>query len=58
MDNPETHGPMTIDQVCEYLQVSRSTVNRWIRDSNLPVHKIDRTLRFYRDELDAWVRKR
>lgn len=56
---------MGIAAVAEYLDVTEPTVRRWIRELGLPVHRIGgganghlARLRFYRSEVDEWVRNR
>ena len=45
--------------VMDRLAISRSTLDRLIRDENLPVVKLgERTRRFDRAELDAWIAAR
>ena len=44
---------MTTDDVCEYLQVSRSTVYRWVSEGKLPGYKFGGTRRYKREDVDA-----
>ena len=44
---------LTTGQVADYLQVSVSTVYRWVAEGRLPAYKIGNTRRFRRDEVDA-----
>lgn len=46
----------TTAEVCEHLAVSDNTLQRWIAQRGLPVHRVGRTLRFKFSEIDAWVR--
>jgi excisionase family DNA binding protein len=50
--------PLTLKQAAEYLQISERTVLRYIQAEGFPVHKMTRELRFFRDELDRWLRAR
>ena len=47
---------LSVDQNCEYLGVSRDTVNAWLRGKGLPGHKVGRLWKFKRGEVDGWVR--
>lgn len=55
-------APGTLARVADYLDVSTKTVTRWITDHGLPVHRVGTgpraTMRFYRVEVDAWLRNR
>lgn len=56
---------MGVEQAAAYLGVTPRTIDRWIKDSGLPVHRTGPTgvgrkphRRFYRSELDTWLRNR
>ena len=42
---------MEFDLALDYLQVSRSTLNRWIRDGKIPARKVGGQWRFSQDDL-------
>lgn len=44
---------MTTEQVAELMQVTPPTVYRWVKEGALPAHKIGRTLRFKRTDIEA-----
>ncbi len=46
----------TAAEACEYLAISDNTLQRWITQRGLPVHRVGRTLRFKFSEIDEWVR--
>ena len=47
---------LSVDEICEYLGVSRDTVYIWLNKKGFPGHKIGRLWKFKRGEVDAWVR--
>lgn len=47
---------LSVDEIAEYLGVSRDTVYNWINGREMPAHRIGRFWKFKRDEVDAWVR--
>lgn len=49
---------MTIEEVAQYLQVSRFTVYRLAKGRTIPATKIGHQWRFHKEEIDQWVRKR
>jgi len=55
-------SPMSVEQAAAYLQVTPSTIDRYVRTLDLPAHKLGPGLnspkRFYRSELDAWIKNR
>lgn len=54
--------PMTIRDAARYLEVTTRTVDRWIREQDLPVHRLGTgpkaRKRFFASELDTWIRNR
>jgi len=46
---------MTMQEVAEYLQCSRSTVRRWVGRGVLPHYRMGKLVRFRRAELDRWL---
>lgn len=55
--NVRINAPITINELCQYLRISRTTVYRLISEANLPAHKLPFGIgyRFYPREVDAWV---
>ena len=50
--------PLSLKQAAIYLQLSERTILRYIEKDALPVHRTTRQLRFYREELDTWLKTR
>lgn len=46
---------MTVQEVAEYLQCSRSTVQRWVVAGKVPHYRLSKLIRFRRAELDRWL---
>ena len=46
---------MTIEELAEYLKISRSTLYKLLQDGKLPGQKIGKRWRFHKDAIDAWV---
>lgn len=49
------HVPMTVDEVCTYLGISRSSFYYKVKHGGIPVIKQGKHLFVYRDELDKWL---
>jgi excisionase family DNA binding protein len=47
---------LSVDEIADYLGISRDTVYTWLSTRGLPGHRIGRLWKFKRDEVDAWVR--
>ena len=47
---------LSVDDLREYLGVSRDTIYDWLNAKNLPGHKVGRLWKFKRKEVDEWVR--
>lgn len=46
---------MTIDDLSEYLKVSRRTIYEWLKHNKVPAVKLVGQWRFQRDKIDDWV---
>lgn len=47
---------MSADEIAEHLGVTKHTIYGWVRENNLPGHKIGRLWKFKASEVDDWVR--
>ena len=47
---------LSVDEIADYLGVSRDTIYNWIAGKEMPSHRIGRFWKFKRDEVDDWVR--
>ena len=46
----------SMEEITEYLGVSRDTVLNWIEKRNMPAAKIGRLWKFKITEVDAWMK--
>ena len=46
----------SMNELLEYLDVSREAVLRWIANRNMPAHKVGRLWKFKFSEVDEWIR--
>jgi len=46
----------SLDEITEYLGVSKDTVYRWIASKNMPATKIGRRWKFKLSEVEDWAR--
>ncbi|QKL50929.1 methylation-associated defense system helix-turn-helix domain-containing protein MAD1 [Ralstonia pseudosolanacearum] len=47
---------LSVEEIAEYLGVSKDTVYAWISKRNMPAHRVGRFWKFKSDEVDQWVR--
>lgn len=47
---------MTMDELAEYLKISKSTLYKLAQANKLPGQKIGKRWRFHKDAVDAWVK--
>jgi excisionase family DNA binding protein len=47
---------LSVDEISEYLGVSKDTVYTWISAKGMPAHRVGRLWKFKRDEVDGWVK--
>ena len=45
-----------LEQIAEYLGVTKDTIRNWIKKTDLPAHKIGRLWKFKLAEVDDWVK--
>ena len=48
---------LSVDDIAEYLGVSKDTVYAWVSGKGMPGFKVGRFLKFKKEEVDAWVRE-
>lgn len=47
---------VSVEEIAEYLGVSKDTVYGWIAKKDMPAHKVGRLWKFKANEVDDWVR--
>ena len=47
---------LSVEEIAEYLGVSKDTVYAWISKREMPAHRIGRLWKFKAHEIDVWVR--
>ncbi len=47
---------LTIDELAEYLKISKSTLYKLAQEGALPAQKVGKHWRFHRDAVDQWLR--
>ena len=52
-DEPERW--FSLEQIAQYLGVSKDTIRSWIRKNTIPYRKIGRQYKFKMSEVDYWI---
>jgi len=47
---------LTLDEVCQYLKIGRTTIYQLARLGEIPASKVGNQWRFNRSEIDNWMR--
>ena len=47
---------LSVDEIAEYLGVSKDTVYEWVSSKDMPGHKGGRFWKFKRADVDNWIR--
>jgi PTS system nitrogen regulatory IIA component len=46
---------MTIEDLADYLKVTRRTIYEWVKHNKIPAVKLVGQWRFKKDKIDAWI---
>jgi len=49
---------MTIEDLADYLKVTRRTIYEWLKTNKIPAIKLVGQWRFKKDKIDAWLDNR
>ena len=49
---------LTIDELAEYLKISKSTLYKLAQEGSIPSQKVGKHWRFHKDTVDEWLRQR
>jgi excisionase family DNA binding protein len=47
---------LSVEEIAEYLGVSKDTVYTWVASKRMPGHRVGRFWKFKTSEVDRWVR--
>jgi len=54
----ESNDILTIDELAEYLKISKSTLYKLAQEGALPGQKVGKHWRFHKDTIDDWLARR
>ena len=49
---------LTIEELSIYLKIPKSTLYKLVREGKVPFQKVGRHLRFHRESIDEWLKRR
>jgi len=52
-----TTDVMRLDELADYLKVSRSTLYKLVRQGGIPAQKVGKQWRFHKDAVDDWLKQ-
>ena len=55
MDNVNENW-ISITEAAEHLGVTKDSIRKWIKKTDIPAHKIGKLWKFKKSELDEWVK--
>ena len=47
---------LSVDEIAKHLGVAKESIYRWLKNKNLPGHKVGRLWKFKASEVDDWAR--
>jgi excisionase family DNA binding protein len=53
----DTESILTIDELAEYLKISKSSLYKLAQGGKVPGQKVGRHWRFHRDAIDQWLKE-
>ena len=54
---PKTENLMTIEELADYLRVTRRTIYEWLRCKKIPALRMVGQWRFKKEKIDEWLQK-
>ena len=49
-------GPMTVRELSQYLKLDKITIYKMVKEKRMPASRIGSQWRFFKEDIDAWVR--
>ena len=46
---------LSVDEIAEYLGITRDTIYKWIDKKKMPAHRVGRLWKFKKEQIDSWV---
>ena len=49
---------LTIEELAEYLKISKSTLYKLVREGSVPCQKVGKHWRFHKEAIDSWLKQK
>lgn len=56
IENTNIEKWVNLEDIAEYLSVSKDTIRLWLKDGKLPIHRAGKRYKFKISEVDEWLR--
>ncbi|SMP85900.1 transcriptional regulator, AlpA family [Epsilonproteobacteria bacterium SCGC AD-308-P11] len=47
---------LTVEEICNYLSVTKDTIYKWIDQRDMPAHRVGRRWMFQKKDVDGWIK--
>ncbi|MFA6238059.1 MAG: helix-turn-helix domain-containing protein [Bacteriovorax sp.] len=47
---------LSVDEVAQYLGISKETLYRWLEKKKIPAHRIGKLWKFQLSEVESWIK--
>ena len=45
-----------LEEAAKYMDVTKDTVRKWIKKTDIPAHRVGKLWKFKKSELDVWIK--
>jgi excisionase family DNA binding protein len=47
---------LSVQEIAQYLGISKETIYRWVESDKIPAHKVGKQWKFQVSEVDSWIK--
>ena len=47
---------LSVQEIAQYLGISRETIYRWVESDKIPAHKVGKQWKFQVSEVNSWIK--
>jgi excisionase family DNA binding protein len=47
---------LSVQEIAQYLGISKETIYRWVESHNIPAHKVGKQWKFQVSEINTWIK--
>jgi excisionase family DNA binding protein len=49
---------LTVKELAKYLKLTEVTIYKYVKEGNIPAHRVGSRWRFDKDKIDEWLRRK